>query len=205
MSQLVFPTLRGLGWSRRKTPEFKTSIQQSVSGRESHTSYRLYPMYRFRLKYDVLRFSVNSELQQIMGLFLAMRGAFDSFLFTDPDDSSVTDMGFGTRDGVATQFQLTRTYGFGSYTFVEPVMNVNVLTNVKSNGVTLTNPADYTISNSGLVTLSVPGTAGHALTWTGTYYFRCRFEKDEAEFNQFMKQLWEYQSCDLRGSLQNKV
>lgn len=206
MSSVVFPTLAGLTWDRVKVPQFSTEIQRSVSGRESRLAYMLYPTWMFKLQFDILRAaSAYQELQKIMGLFLEMRGAHDSFLFTDPDDSSVTDQQFGTRDGSTTEFQLLRTFGAGGYDFSEPIENVNVLTNIKSNGNALTNPTDYTISNTGLVTLAAAGTAGHVLTWTGTYYFRCRFREDMAEFNQFMKNLWNYRKCELVGALGNKI
>lgn len=206
MSSVVFPTLRGLQWDVKKIPQFNTGIYRAVSGRESKIQYQLYPLWLFKLSYSVLRAdTVNLELQKMLGLFLEMRGAYDSFLFTDTDDSSVTDMQFGTRDGTTTGFQLTRTFGAGGFDFTEPVMNVNVLTNIKSNGVALSSPADYTINNTGFVTLTSGGTAGHALTWTGTYYFRVRFKEDTAELNQFMKNLWEFKKCELYGALGNKV
>jgi hypothetical protein len=54
---------------------------------------------------------------------------------------------------------------------------VQVLTNIKKAGVVQTNPANYSISATGLVTFtSRPGAA--ALTWTGTYYWRVRFDQD---------------------------
>jgi len=206
MSQSVFPTLPGLQWDVSKVPEFRNKKHQAVSGRESSIRYMLYPLYAFNMSYSILRQTTGfDELKTIMGLFLAMNGDYDSFLYTDPDDSSVTDQLFGVRDGVATQFQLLRTFGAGSFTLIEPVQNVNALTNLKSNGVTMNSPADYTISNTGLVTLAAVGTAGHSLTWTGTYYFRVRFRESIVEFNQFMKNLWEFQRCELYGSLSNKV
>ena len=206
MSGVVFPVFRGLQWDVRKIPAFNTGINKAVSGRESRIQYMLYPLYTFKLSYSVLRAAAAyQELQQMMGLFQQMRGAFDSFLYTDPDDKTATDQQFGIRAAGVTEFQLVRTFGAGTFTFAEPVQNVNVLTNVKSNGVTLTSPTEYTINNTGLVTLAVPGTAGHVLTWTGTYYYRVRFKEDMAEFNQFMKNLWDFRKCELYGALGNKV
>ena len=206
MSNSIFPTLAGLQWDVAKIPEFRNKKHQAVSGRESSLKYMLYPMYAFNMSYSVLRQTTGfDELKTLMGLFLAMNGNHDSFLFTDTDDYSVTDQPFGVRTTGVTLFQLVRTFGAGGFTFAEPVQNVNVLTNIKANGVTLTNPADYTISSTGMVNLTVAGTPGHVLTWTGTYYFRVRFRESTAEFNQFMKNLWEFQRCELYGSLSNKV
>ena len=49
-----------------------------------------------------------------------------------------------------------------------------------------------------------PG-ANVALTWSGTYYFRCRFQQDQQEFKEFMRQLWEAGSVKFRGSLGRKI
>jgi hypothetical protein len=103
------------------------------------------------------------------------------------------------------QFQLTRTITDGALSFVEPVQNVKTLTNIKRAGTTLANPADYTISSTGLVTLVSPGTNGQALTWTGEYYNRVRFMMDESQFKKFMNQLWSLGTCELWGSPMNKV
>lgn len=201
MSNEVFPTLGGLGWSVYKTPEFKTAVKESASGVEFRGSFAAYPSWTFNMVYNVLRDDVaNNELKTIVGFFCQRRGRFDSFLFTDPDDYSVTDQTFGTGNSSTTQFQLLRAFGG----FSEPVQNVNVLTNIKKNGVTQSSPADYTISSTGLVTFTSPPTTGHALTWTGTYYFRCRFLKDSAELEQFMKRLWQYKKCEIVGSPWNK-
>lgn len=53
---------------------------------------------------------------------------------------------------------------------------------------------DYTLSANGLVTFASAPLSGAALTWTGGYYWRCRFEKDLQEFNNFLYQLWEAKS-----------
>jgi hypothetical protein len=43
--------------------------------------------------------------------------------------------------------------------------------------------------------------AGSALTWTGSYYYRCRFLQDTLEFNEFMNSLWEAKKVEFIGSL----
>jgi hypothetical protein len=49
------------------------------------------------------------EWQQFCTHIARHFGRLNSFLFTDPDDSSVTDHGFAVGDGVTTAFQLQRT------------------------------------------------------------------------------------------------
>lgn len=206
MSNQVFPSLPGLSWDVVKRPEFATKVQRSVSGREFRAAFMQYPLWSFDLSYEFLRGgNLGAEMKTLAGFFLQMRGQFDSFLFTDPADSAVTDQSFGLGDGVTTQFQLVRAYGAGGFAFIEPVQNVNALINVKVGGVAKTAGIDFTVDANGLVTFASAPADGVPLTWTGTYYFRCRFTQDEAEFNNFMRDLWELKSLSFVGAPGNKV
>lgn len=202
MSNAVLPVTDGFDIVAVKTPQWSTRCARAVSGFERRVQQRIYPMYGIELSVNALRDAAGSdEAKNLIGFFNLRAGMFDSFLYSDPDDSSVTDHQFGTRDGSATQFQLVRTYGG----FVEPVNNVNALTNIKSNGVPLASPADYSIGATGLVTLTAPGTAGHVLTWTGAYYWRVRFDEDKLPFRKMLRDLWDLKKLPLYGSVQNKV
>jgi uncharacterized protein (TIGR02217 family) len=197
MSNAVFPVLAGLSWGVRKTPAFSTRVQTALSGYETRAALYSYPLYDFSLQYEFLREPTN-ELQQLMGFFLARRGQFDSFLYTDPSDNSVTNYSLGTGNGTKREFQLLRSYGG----FVEPVMNVNTVTQVTVNNVATT---AYAMGTDGLLTLTTAPASGQVVRWTGTYYFRCRFKQDEAEFEQFAHQLWSLQSLGFKGCLGNKI
>lgn len=207
MSNLVYPALPGLQPTVGRFPNFRTRTQAGVAGDEVRTAYQAFPLWRFRLKYEFLRDdAANNELNKLLAFFMTMKGSFDSFLFDDVDRNSVTDLQFGVGDGAATQFQLVRNSTDGSSaSFVEPVQNVNALTNIKKAGVAQTSPTNYTISATGLVTFAVPPALGAVLTWTGTYYNRCRFMMDEGQFERFMQQLWQLGTCDLWGAPGNKV
>lgn len=206
MSNAILPTLPGLKFNDTKTPSFVTRTHRAVSGRELRASFQQYPLWTFSLAYEVLRDTpADPELETLVGFFLARQGSFDSFLYADPSDSSVTDMGFGTGNGVATQYQLTRTYGAGGHAFAEPTQNVSALSNIKKAGVTQTPTTHYSVSSTGLVTFTTPPASGAALTWTGTYYHRVRFVQDSSEFSQFLKDLWEAKKIEFVGAVGNRV
>lgn len=198
MSNSVYPTFAGLSWGVLKTPKFNTLIHKSVSGKELRASTMAYPTYKFTLKYEFLR---QSELQTLMGFFSLMRGSWDNFLFADPNDNSVTAQNIGTGNGSSTKFQLTRTYGG----FTEPVMNVNGTAQIYLNGTLKTAGTDYTIDAFGMVTFNTAPLNAVAVTWTGSYYFRCRFNADEYNFENFMNQLWTLNSLELFGCLGSKI
>jgi uncharacterized protein (TIGR02217 family) len=186
MSDSVFPSLPGLTWGTTKTPEWKTIVQESVSGKELAASLMTYPRWTYTLSYEFLRSGAQAELQTLVGFFNARRGKFDDFLYTDPDDNAVTAQQFGTGDGTSTVFSLVRTYGG----FTEPVQNLNSAPSIYVNGVLKTLTTDYTISSLGVVTFVNAPASSAALTWSGTYYWRVRFLQDSSEFTNFMQQLY---------------
>ncbi len=58
---------------------------------------------------------------------------------------------------------------------------------------------DFTFSNpGGVVTLAVAPATSAFLTWSGTYYWRCRFEDDQTAFQNFLYQLWEAKQVRFR-------
>jgi uncharacterized protein (TIGR02217 family) len=207
MGNVVFPgAFAGLKFVRGRYPRFDTHVQTAISGRERRNAYQAFPLWDYKLSYEVLReLAAVDELRTIEGFWLARRGMWDSWLYTDPDDNAVTDQQFGICNGTTVQFQLARAFGYGAHTFTEPVQNVAAITNVKRNGVVLASPADYTVSATGLVTFATAGTSGHALTWTGTFYYRCRFLIDAFEADRFSFRLWELKKLDFRGAPGNKV
>jgi uncharacterized protein (TIGR02217 family) len=188
MSQAVFPTLAGLTWNVIKAPLWSTKVQRSAGGKELRAAFWSAPIYTWTLTYEMLRQAAAfTEFQTLIGFFNARQGMFDSFLFTDPVDNAVVTQNFGTGDGVKTQFQLVRTYGGNN----ENVFDTNAVPQIFVNGVLKTVTTDYSISATGLVTFVVAPGAALAVTWTGSYYWRVRFDIDQAEFNNFLSQLWE--------------
>lgn len=195
MSDELFPALPGLKWDIRKTPGFRTAIQQAVGGREVRVSYQPYPIWRWTLAFEFLRETTGfDEFRTLAGFFTARRGAFDSFLYEDPSDSSVTDENFGTGDGSTVGFQLGRALGDGLF---EPIYNLNGAPVIKKNGNIQTPPGDYTVSATGIVTFASAPAVGRALTWTGSFYWRVRFAEDSAEFANFANLFWNAHEISL--------
>jgi uncharacterized protein (TIGR02217 family) len=192
MSSLVFPVLKGLTFDGNRTPIWKTNAQEALSGKESRIGYQQYPLYQWEASYDILDDSAaTSDLKALLGLFNAMKGSYDTFLYTDPLYSSVTDERFGTGDGSTTAFQVTTTFqNSGGPGGAECVQNFNGTPVIKKAGVTQTSPTNYTLGPTGIVTFVTAPTSGQALTWTGSFYYRCRFVSDTQDFSEFMSDWW---------------
>jgi len=53
---------------------------------------------------------------------------------------------------------------------------------------------------NGVVTFAAAPAAGVKLTWSGGFYYRCRFPEDEwTELNEFAYQLWENNSVKFES------
>jgi len=201
MSDAVLPSFAGFRWGRVKTPIWSTRTQTAASGLEMRATYWSYPMWRFAIPVEFLRDRpAQQEIQSLAGFYNQRQGSFDSFLFDYRDDKTVTDQSFGVGNGTLRDFQLVRTWGG----FTEPVMNVNAITNIKINGTITT---AYTINSKGLVNFNTAPAAAAVLAWSGTYYYRVRFDKDDnMDFEQLMGgQHWKLSQITLRGSLGDKV
>jgi hypothetical protein len=108
-------------------------------------------------------------------------------------------MPFGTGDGATRTFQLSRTLGG----FVEPVLNVGTVTGITANGTPVASGA-YSVGSTGIVTFTTAPANSAALAWTGVYYYRCRFDQDIAEMEEFMKRFYTLKTLKFMGSPGNK-
>lgn len=199
MSNEIFPELPGIAWGTEKEPQFDTRTVRAVSGYEVRLSRRAYPLYLIKMKYEFLRTDAAwQELQQIIGLFLRHKGSGDSFLLLDANDNTATNQVFGVGNGSQTAYQLTGTWGG----MVQPVRNIRTLTDIGVNGVPQPN---HFLGADGVLTFLTPPAAGAVLTWSGTYYYRCRFADDRITPKEMMRNIWDLGRCELVGGLGRQI
>jgi uncharacterized protein (TIGR02217 family) len=194
MSNAVFPALKGASYPVEKTAVWKTKTQSHVSGKETRLNLWSYPLWQWSLPYEFLRSdAVNAELQSLIGFFNARQGAYDSWLFNDPDDNTVTAQTFATGDGTTRAFQLNRTFGGWN----EPVPAINAITQVTVNG---TPTVLYSVNTfTGVLTFTTAPAASAVLAWTGSYYWRVRFMDDQTTASKFMSALWEHRGITFQS------
>jgi uncharacterized protein (TIGR02217 family) len=203
MSSQVFPTLAGQGWSIKRTPNWKTQVMTSASGKETRVGFWSSPVYEWEVVFNLLRQgTVNgtayTEMQQLMGLYNILNGSYDTFLYQDQDDKAVTGQAIGTGDGTTTVFQLARAFGG----FVEPILAPNVVSAVYKNGVL--QGSGYTVSSwgsalPGKVTFSVAPAAGVVITVDFSYYWPCRFVDDALQFDKFLQGYYQTAAFKFRS------
>lgn len=172
-----------------KKPQWNSRVQRSTGGMELRASYYSLPIWRWTLLFNVLRQDTGfTEFATLANFFNARSGMFDTFLYDDPTDDLIaasSPMAFGTGDGATTVFQLTRTLIAGG--LAEPIYNLNGAIAVYKNGVLFA--PGYSVT-AGAVTFSSAPAGGVALTWSGAYYWRCRFDQDSADFENFASLNW---------------
>jgi uncharacterized protein (TIGR02217 family) len=192
----IFPLLPGFSFITSKRPLWSTGIASAASGRERRRKTWSFPIWNFKVQYEVLRDDpTNAELQKLLAFFNNHAGMYQQFLFYDPSDNTVTSQQFGTGDGTTKTFQLTRTLGAGNLTFVEPVYAAVNTPTVSVNGITTT---AFTIGTLGQITFTTAPPAGQALVWSGNFMFVCRFDQDDLDTQQMMQGLWSQSGIAFR-------
>jgi uncharacterized protein (TIGR02217 family) len=218
MSNLLFPKIRGLGWSITKNPTFSTEIQSSLAGREVRVQNFQNPIWEFTLAYEYLMNDPRSRdeneqtpLETLVGFFLARGGQFDDFLLNETDltqrqeDSVFSGQPIGTGDGVSVNFQLVRNFGG----FLEACQNpATQSATVYVNGVKKIQGTDYNIA-LGLLTFTAAPANGAAITADFTFLHRVRFDagtsrgssssgmREGIEFSNFYFNLYECKEVQL--------
>jgi uncharacterized protein (TIGR02217 family) len=164
-------------------------------------------MWQFNLSYELLREKGSyNELRQLLGLYLQMKGPFDTFLYNDSSDNNANNSSIGTGDGNTKTFQLLRTFGANGFTLIEICTEIAANTTslyANNNAISANN---YTVGlTTGIVTFgnnSAPAN-GAVLTATFQYRYRVRFLDDEFNVSQFMSRLWEAKEVSFIGRLGN--
>ncbi len=194
MSNLVLPNpvpaQFSWTWPIKKTPVWSTIVQTPASGRaELRLPLYVYPRWQFELNFDYIKGGFQNQtspLATFIGFWMQVKGTADDWLYDDPFDDICGNQTFGTGDANTTEFQLTRSIGGG----IDIIQNLNGTPTIFVNGQYFA-PSNYSISSTGLVTFNSAPADGSILSWTGKFYFRCRFNHDAYEnLEQFMYQIW---------------
>jgi uncharacterized protein (TIGR02217 family) len=191
MSYTIMPTMPlSMAKGLKKSPAFNTAFQKVAAGR-GNASVSLTPYALWDMEFDLDSITGNeaiasSTVAAFMGTMMACQGRNQLFLFTDPQDNSVSYANSGmlnvtngaaapmgtTGDGVSTQFQLARSIGGVAWDIIQ---NLNGSATVKVNGSVVT---AVSISSTGVATFTSAPANGATIQWTGSFYFLCRFSED---------------------------
>ena len=62
---------------------------------------------------------------------------------------------------------------------------------------TAQDPSTYSLGSTGIVTFTSPPGMDSILTWTGCFYYRCRFQQDSYEFEEFQNNFHALRKVEL--------
>jgi len=195
MTMPIMPTMpMSMAKGLHKSPTFNTVFQKTVANRSNASvSLQPYATWDFEFDMDAIQgneASVSSVLAQFFGLFCACQGRNSLFLFTDPQDNTVSFTNSGMLDvtsgsstpmgtvgnGVSTKFQLARS--IGGLVVNDIIQNLNGTPQIFVNGV---QTHAFSISSTGVVTFTAAPTNAYTLTWQGSFYYACRFSADTVD------------------------
>lgn len=191
MTNKLFPTFQGWSWETTKTPQWKTKVDEARNGRETRIQFWSYPRYKIQKVFNFLTDkNVNGvtlekgDIEKLMGFFNSVGGKAEDFLLHDDVENTCSEQVFGIGDGTSTDFQLVRSLP----DWVEPVQGIVEPPQIFIDGIETT---AFTCNANGVVIFEEAPAAGSVLSWSGTYYFRVRFDDDEIELSRTYEGLWE--------------
>jgi len=176
----------------KKAPK-GNNIRQMTAARRGNVTVSLMPFPTWAFEADLLATGTQglatSQLALFQGLYIATNCGASLWLFNDVTDNSVTTANSGmlnvssgaatpmglTGDGSSTQFQLARSIGGLGW---DVIQNLNGSPSIYVNGSLKTPVTDYSVSSTGVVTFTSAPASGATLTWSGDFYFLCRFTED---------------------------
>lgn len=199
MSNLVFPTLVGLKIGIVRKGAFRTDVQEAPSGAEFRVARMESPRWRWRLSWDVLLDdgSATCDIEKLLGLWAAVRGSHDSFLFSPPDRTlTETDANQMTGNGTTKTFYLRMPWGASGWEWVRELDTGLLGLTVKVAGVTT---AVTTSVEAGLIkcTFASAPANGAAVTASFGYRYRVRFADDALDVEQFARSMFRKSGLEL--------
>ncbi|MGH6967595.1 MAG: DUF2460 domain-containing protein [Stellaceae bacterium] len=200
MGTTVFPWPTGWSYTVQRTPIFATRKQKSISGKVTRIADQSIPVYQWTLPINLLRQAMVAgtsydEFFTFEGFFDSLYGGWDTFLFQDLLDYTITSQPIGTGDGTTTIFPMVRALGGFAMPILAP--NLTATLNVYVNG-SLQSPSGYTVTPWGTSNAAGPGQlifntapGAYSITADFSWYFPCTFDDDKMSFAQFMQNLIE--------------
>ncbi len=189
-----------LRYGFRSAPRTSTRITQVKSGHERRNKNWLHPLHKFTSP-DAIE--CHEDLEDIKDAWMALGGPFVTFPFRDPLDfascrldapnevplTGPTDQVIGVADGATTDFQLIKTYTFGSKSYARritlPIVSsveiyMNALDPTTAHPTLPGGPYSWGIDRlTGIITADHAVTNGVVITAGFLFDVPARFESDD--------------------------
>lgn len=205
----IYPTLKGKGFSTHWRTKFANIGETAASLADIDLAIAQDPIHFFDLTYNFLRDGFfwpkgPEEFKRMKGFSLRIGGSAGRFLFKNPDDNVVTNQFIATTDGTTNIWTLSRTFGLGEDSRTEPVGYVDAALPFAAylNGVgqdhTLWQLIQTTAGQQQIKFFNTPS-AGQKLTVDMNYFYYCKFDADEDDFEKFVAGNWRIGKITLKS------
>lgn len=191
MSNNVFPQFQGWAYEKKKTPVWNTQTYEHLNGSETRIQKWKYPRYKIELNFNFMTDNnvqgitlEKGDVERLQGFINQVGGSANDFLFKDDTENFVENQVFALGNGQEKKFQLIRSLPY----WTEPVTGIVETPKIFIDGV---EAEGYSVDAYGVVTFDNPPAAETVLTWSGSFYFRVRFQEDEIEITRTWQGLWE--------------
>ena len=169
-----FPT--DIAYGSAGGPEYFTDIVVTHGGYEQRNVNWSQARARYNVAHGV---KTQAQLDTLIAFFRARKGRADGFRFKDWTDYQASNEQIGVGDGMATTFQLKKTYSSGSVTetrtITKPVANT---VSIKFDGF-VQNPSNYTVNTlSGEITFVSAPSSSVVITASYEFDVPVRFDTD---------------------------
>lgn len=158
-------------------PSFRTNIAELRSWREKRNADVDMARHSYTAPYSNIS---DDGWREIRRMFYVCRGRLHSFRLRDPNDYIATNELFGIGDGVTARFQLSNLSEADGVTYSR-LVQLPVNPHVFADGVEDFPSIDLTTGEVDFG--SNPPAIGAALTWSGLFDIKVRFDQDELPFS----------------------
>ena len=168
MALKKFPDIRRFAWESTKIQKWNTSIQKSASGKVRTMTNQLYPEWTITASLPAI---TDAEASELLGFVALIRGAYEPFLWLDPEDNSAKGIRLIQIDGA---YQCVMPFG----DYREPaefVDNAKVYIDGKEADCSLYSIAD------GAIEFIEPPPLDSIITADYTYYWKVMLDDDGLE------------------------
>lgn len=168
LDRVAYGTIYGTG--------YKTEVHTLKSGLERRKALWSTPRGQFAVMYKMLK---ADQHEQVVAAFHACAGRLNTFRLHDRTDDTASNEPIGTGTGAPETYQLSRRLSFAGVSRDLPVLLPNADNfRVFVGGV---ETSAYTLDPL-LGRLTLTAADGAAVTWSGTFDKKVRFDDDDLEF-----------------------
>lgn len=177
-----FPAIRRFAWNSSKQQKWNTSVQRSASGKVRTMTNQLYPEWTITATLPAI---TDEEARELLGFVAGLKGAYEPFLWLDPEDFEVVGVKLVPVEGAYQAVILMGDYAEPA----EYIEDAVVYVDGKKQDLTA-----YTVTRGTIVFTSPPAPTA-TVTADYTYYWKVMLADDGLTINKIFDDV---NKCDLK-------